>query len=100
MYYVTNYISDSLILNTTKTNLLPISRSKEFSTETVFKINPEFYKLNTVLSSNLKINFKEPLEQDLYFFFGPYIRGRNPNEVNRNPEFNKVLRELFKFHFN
>ena len=91
---------DSLILITTKTNLLPTAKSNEFLTKTVFKINPEFYKLNTVLSNNLKVNLKEPLEQDLYFFFGPYIKGRNPQEVNRNPEFNKILRELFKFHFN
>jgi len=84
----------------TKINLLPTRPSKELNAHTIFKANPEFYKLNTVLSNNSKVHFKNPLEQDLYFFFGPYIKSPAHREKIKNRDFNKVLRELFKFHFN
>ena len=74
--------------------------SKELAALAVFRTNPEFYKLNTILSSGTKVHLKKPLEQDLYFFFGPHIKGTTRRLKNKNLKFNKVLRDLFKFHFN
>ena len=76
------------------------TKSKELPTLAVFRTNPEFYKLNTILSDGPKVHFKKPLEQDLYFFFGPYIKDTTTRVKSQNLEFNKVLRDLFKYHFN
>ena len=61
----------------TKINLLPTRSSKELDAQTIFKVNPEFYKLNTILSNNSKVHFKNPLEQDLYFFLVPTLKAQH-----------------------
>ena len=93
---------DSSVFSSTKSNLLPDTRmeQKGLGGQTVLRINPEFYKINITLSGGPKVHFRKPLEQDLYFFFGPYIKDNFSKKKKTNAEFNKVLRELFKFHFN
>ena len=91
---------NSMLYFSTKAKEISHSESKELATIAIFRRSPEFYKLNTILLSSTKVHFKKPLEQDLYFFFGPYIKGKTRRLKSKNLKFNKVLRDLFKFHFN
>ena len=61
---------------------------------------PEHYKLRMLLKKHKKIYFKKNLEQDLFFYFGPYIRHKGHYSKEELKKFNNLLRELFKHHFN
>ena len=61
---------------------------------------PEHYKLKMLLKKHKKVYFKKNLEQDLFFYFGPYIRHKGHYSKEELKNFNNLLRELFKYHFN
>ncbi|MDC0254353.1 hypothetical protein OAK75_05600 [Bacteriovoracales bacterium] len=61
---------------------------------------PEHYKLKMLLKKHKKVYFKKNLEQDLFFYFGPYIRHKGHYSKEELKKFNNLLRELFRHHFN